>query len=93
MAFHSTETVYPNASEPTRCNSHAYHADRSFVDGDLSCGTSLAIYGASGRPDASWRWKCCSCVKGGNQSYIYNNSCIECGHIRSDSCCETYIAK
>ncbi|KAI0886876.1 uncharacterized protein GGS22DRAFT_158908 [Annulohypoxylon maeteangense] len=49
-------------------------------------------YVATGKPDSSWRWQCCSCMRS-NQSYIYNNGCTECGHRREDSCCESYVAK
>ncbi|KAI1452590.1 hypothetical protein F4805DRAFT_23522 [Annulohypoxylon moriforme] len=92
MAIHSTETVYPNAIEHTHCGSHTSFAGRSSVDCELSYETPGAPNGVSGRADASWRWKCCSCVKGANQSYIYDISCNECGHVRRDDCCETYIA-
>ncbi|KAI1204105.1 uncharacterized protein F4807DRAFT_448958 [Annulohypoxylon truncatum] len=41
---------------------------------------------------SGWRWDCCSCSNGANQSYIYNPNCVECWHRRAD-CCEVYRIK
>ncbi|KAI0112872.1 hypothetical protein F4814DRAFT_449324 [Daldinia grandis] len=36
---------------------------------------------------ADHRWKCCNCAAGGNNSIIYNNACLECGHVKCSDCC------
>ncbi|KAI2464755.1 hypothetical protein F4781DRAFT_56601 [Annulohypoxylon bovei var. microspora] len=93
MGNHGTGMRNSNDMEHTHCNSHAFHAGTSSINGGFSHGVSGARYGLSATPDPTWRWNCCSCSGGGNQSYIYNSSCIECGHTRSRSCCVIYVSK
>ncbi|KAI1648856.1 uncharacterized protein F4817DRAFT_57027 [Daldinia loculata] len=33
-----------------------------------------------------WRWKCCNCNPGTNNSYLFDECCTECSHRRCDSC-------
>ncbi|KAI1456076.1 hypothetical protein F4805DRAFT_250128 [Annulohypoxylon moriforme] len=47
--------------------------------------------GGGGGSKTFWRWNCCTCCRGHNNSYIYDYSCMDCGHTRGDSCCEIYI--
>ncbi|KAI0894449.1 hypothetical protein F4806DRAFT_473314 [Annulohypoxylon nitens] len=84
------DETYPNSLESTHCGAHVYQVDMSLTSDNMSLGSSRAL---GGQPDASWRWNCCNCSGGGNQSYIYNVNCIECGHKRSESCCDIYISK
>ncbi|KAI1472302.1 uncharacterized protein F4812DRAFT_408317 [Daldinia caldariorum] len=35
---------------------------------------------------SEWRWKCCNCDAGGNNSFEYNARCTDCGHGRCAEC-------
>ncbi|KAI0109423.1 hypothetical protein F4776DRAFT_642947 [Hypoxylon sp. NC0597] len=90
MAPYGNDMGYSRGTNKSRSTGYHYHASPS--------GTGASSHGSTGArgelslPDASWRWNCCQCRTGMNQSYIYNVVCIDCGH-RRDTCCEVYISK
>ncbi|KAI4868118.1 hypothetical protein F4820DRAFT_445468 [Hypoxylon rubiginosum] len=51
-------------------------------------GRTAASTSDSGKNQATWRWDCCACSRGAgmNNSYLYNNTCVECHHGRCGGC-------
>ncbi|KAI1392203.1 uncharacterized protein F4822DRAFT_119256 [Hypoxylon trugodes] len=83
----STDKKYTENMETRSIHDHHTHMGTSNLtiegpSGWLSEGGS----GLTSAPNAGVRWNCCTCTGGGNQSYVYNVNCTECGHTRCSDC-------
>ncbi|KAI2604950.1 uncharacterized protein GGS25DRAFT_405801 [Hypoxylon fragiforme] len=45
----------------------------------------LSMLGSS-KDQSNWRWNCCNCREGANNSYMFNSDCPMCSHARCTQC-------